>query len=480
MVVPIAMLISLMALVRWWNSKAPADQEKRQAPPAHAKPESPAHGLATDPKTGAQTREPRDVRQPESEDLGLAPHPPEALSLEAADREFHDRVSRIESQILDFLRATDGPGGLAYLQDLLASQKKDSGSPMRDERVARILAAKYLLWLADRNPNLADTIVTLTRTRLPTETDRFVRQQLILGLGGKIQVPFVVSGSSEGQSMKFTEGFFESRTASTERWADSLKKNAAQDALAVSALKEAALQSRDPARLAAIRVLAEMGTDVSRKAVLPILIADPSTRPLCIDSVLRNQDPETLKACVGMLTGEANPSVIGKIAAAIVKTSLGDLPEGTGQALLGTLQNLPEGNDLMAQGARAALIQASAAVFSQSSDPAALQAVVTGLRSESREAQNAALQAIAKNPKPEFTPVLRQELSKSSDRYTTECVGYALRKTDPTYQEPNLIWDVEALRERAKDPGTSQAERSAIQQELSAKEKALQELRKSR
>ncbi|MBI2899092.1 MAG: HEAT repeat domain-containing protein [Planctomycetes bacterium] len=347
---------------------------------------------------------------------------------------------------------------------------------MTEDRIRRVLAAKYLACIAYDSSSLIPNVLAISKAWIRTELDREVRFQLIAGLGG---LPLKASAGSlldgETRRWRVVEGFSNVRRMDGQRfelpWQGSLRRSAAHDPEILDLLAEIAGSPQDRGRLAALPVLAEMDTDSSRKIVLDLFRSDPGTRFWSVEGLCWSGRPEVLRVFVEVLPTERDPLVVNQMVDAIRKAD--PVPEGAGAALLGTFRNLAARENDLCERARGRVLSAAQRTFEATRDASAAECIVLGLGDSSDSVRRSAVRVIAQHPDGAFIAPLWKALGDARDEYGRELVRYALRHTDPTFQGPSLLWDIERIEKQLKDKGLSAEARQALERDLRARKDEL-------
>ena len=155
------------------------------------------------------------------------------------------------------------------------------------------------------------------------------------------------------------------------------------------------------------------------------------------------------------------------------------MPDGVSNALLNKFKIIDR-SDEVAEIVKKEILNAAGSIFTHSHESPAFECLAAALSDPSSPLREAALLTMARYPQPDFLPLLTPLRTTSLREYDRVLLGYALRKADPLNQEPNLLSDIDAMRQRLSDNTITSDARATLVQGLGKAEATVEALRVSR
>lgn len=369
------------------------------------------------------------------------------------------RVAAGESSMESVLSRRSPAEGLAYLEGILSRPSPPLGDRLQQERIERILAARYLCKVAEADPSLIPTVLRLSRTRAGMDADPVVRMQLLWNLSGTVLQP-ITGTLREGDREREAEGFSApTRPPPPPEWMGSLRKTAAEhEDLLLPWLREASLDRRAVSRDAALEALLSMPSDAAHALAYEVFRTDPTARASMAERMALAAGPEVLDLFTQTLPDTRDSLTLRTMARAMEQGSR--LPENAGQALFEAFQrhSTDPGSEDQAR-TRAVLAKASVRSAILNGDEASRACVSKALEDPSIEVLEGAIESIVAGSAEPLGATIREIWAAEGSPYRKTLLAYGLRAAVPGFQEPNPWWELRELQAR---PTPSEADRQRI------------------
>ncbi len=367
---------------------------------------------------------------------------------------------------------------LACLQEIIAGSPLPLGDSLHDRRLLRILSVKLLPWIVDRDPSLGATVLLITMSLLDTEADPFARRQALANLGGvELRASAGVTRDYEGGPEIVREFFYlEPNAAPGPIWLAALKRFASEDANVLARLSAIAGDRKDRSQLIAVEALLNLGSDASTQTVFRLFREDFLVRSSCVEGLLRLNKDQALQAFVDVLPFDRSGMTVSQMARQLSRSPAA--PAGAGDALLRSFRYFEAGRNFEGESMTRGALGHAAAVIAGRGDRAAQECLALALNEASPRVVSETTEAIIKSPSPIHILLLQKAVNDNKNAFAREILGYALRKSDPTSQRPNLFWDLEKL-EQDLTGTTVESERVRLKQLVQEKRDQVSSLRES-
>lgn len=455
-----AVVLVLLGLALRWRRDDRAGSPGRPHERTTPAPDSSASAPAAPPQGS--------LRAPET----ARPAPEESLA--ATFVALQDRVDRLAQRLERELRALAPDRRLSRLLEILDAAADPEAPGFPDARLARVLAARYLAWVAHEDPSSRPAVFETLKTRLRAERDPEVRGQFLALLSGlPTRANAALLHRDRAADVRVFGFVPEPDGVAPPPWLGSLKAAASSDPAVSELLLALASDPRERQRRLALRVLLDVADVPTALDLVERGRHDRFLRLHAADRLARRGEPEVLRALAVELGRETDPVARDALARSLASTP--SPPEGVGRILLDAFRGAAG-----EEHRRLSLATTALTVFAATQEAAAASCVAEALAQGPPPLRESLLRACASRGSAALAPLVRERLLAPADEYERVLAGHALRRIDPAYREPNLLTDLEDARARLDSGSAPPAEEASLRARIDALEARLEALRSGR